>query len=42
MQIPKLAVIIPCYNEELCIEKTCRRLLEVLEMLVEKGKISSL
>lgn len=41
MQIPKLAVIIPCYNEELCIEKTCRRLLEVLEMLVEKGKISS-
>lgn len=41
MQIPKLAVIIPCYNEELCIEKTCRRLLEVLQMLVEKGKISS-
>lgn len=41
MQIPKLAVIIPCFNEELCVESTCRRLLEVLEMLRDKGKISS-
>ncbi len=41
MQIPKLAIIVPCYNEELCVEATCRRLLEVLQMLVEKNKITS-
>ncbi len=40
MQIPKLAVIIPCYNEELCVESTSKRLLEVLSELVQKGKIS--
>lgn len=40
MQIPKLAIIVPCYNEELCVEATCRRLLEVLHMLVEKNKIT--
>lgn len=40
MQIPKLAVIIPCYNEELCVESTCKRLLEVLDMLISKNKIS--
>lgn len=40
MQIPKLAVTIPCYNEELCVEKTCKRLLEVLDMLIEKNKIA--
>ncbi len=41
MQIPKLAVIVPCYNEELCLEATCKRLLDVLDMLISKGKISS-
>jgi glycosyltransferase involved in cell wall biosynthesis len=41
MQIPKLVIAIPCYNEELCIEPTCNRLLEVMDMLVEKNKISS-
>lgn len=41
MQIPKLAIIIPCYNEELCVESTCVRLLEVLDMLIAKGKITS-
>ena len=40
MQIPKLAVIVPCYNEESCLEATCKRLLEVIEILVNKGKIS--
>ena len=40
MQTPKLAVTIPCYNESLCIESTCKRLLDVLDMLSEKGKIS--
>lgn len=40
MQTPKLAVTIPCYNESLCIESTCKRLLEILDMLSEKAKIS--
>lgn len=41
MQTPKLAIIIPCYNEELCVEATCARLLEVMKDLVTKQKISS-
>ncbi len=40
MQIPKLAIIVPCYNEELCIEATCKRLLEIIDMLSQKSKIS--
>ena len=40
MQTPKLAVTILCYNEELCVEKTCKRLLEVFDMLIEKNKIT--
>ena len=40
MQIPKLAVIIPCFNEELCVESTCSRLLEVLDSLIANGEIS--
>lgn len=40
MQIPKLAVIIPCFNEELCVEATCKRLLDVMNSLVEKQKIT--
>ncbi|MBQ8460246.1 glycosyltransferase family 2 protein [bacterium] len=41
MQIPKLAITIPCFNEELCVDSTVRRLLEVLDMLIGKGKITS-
>ena len=37
----KLAVIIPCYNEELVIKTTVETLLRVLDDLIEKGKISS-
>lgn len=40
MQTPKLAIIIPCYNEELCVESTCKRLLEVLKDLIDKQKIA--
>lgn len=39
MNIPTLAVIIPCYNEELCINTTATRLLEVLEHLIKANKI---
>ena len=41
MQTPRLAVIIPCFNEELCIEQTSKRLLEVLVMLINQGKITN-
>lgn len=40
MQTPKLAVTIPCFNEALCVESTCKKLLEVLDVLQKKGKIS--
>lgn len=40
MQIPKLAIIVPCYNEELCIKSTCERLLEIIDMLSQKNKIT--
>lgn len=39
MNIPTLAVIIPCYNEELCINTTAVRLLQVLEHLIKANKI---
>ena len=37
--IPKLAIVIPCFNEELCIKSTCERLLEVLDELARNKKI---
>ena len=37
----RLAIIVPCYNEELCLHTTINRLLEVIQMLVDKGKISA-
>lgn len=36
----KLALIIPCYNEELVINSTVDTLINVLDNLIEKGKIS--
>lgn len=40
MKKSRLAIIIPCYNEELCIASTLNRLLEVMSMLEQKGKIT--
>lgn len=40
MQIPRLAIVVPCFNEELCLETTCTRLLEYLSELMNKDKIS--
>jgi len=37
----KLAIIIPCYNEELVIESTIETLIKLLNELVLKGKISA-
>ncbi len=41
MNSPTLAVIIPCYNEEECIEFTTLRLLEILKNLETNQEISS-
>ena len=40
MDKPILAITIPCYNEELCIESTINSLFEVLNDLIKKNKIS--
>lgn len=37
----KLALIIPCYNEELVIKSTVETLLKVLDDIINKGKINS-
>ena len=37
----QLAIIIPCYNEELVVKSTIERLLEVLDNIISKGKISN-
>lgn len=39
MKAPKLAIIIPCYNEEEVIQKTSKRFLEVLENVVKKNEL---
>ncbi len=39
MEKPLLAVIIPCFNEELCIRKTVEQLFVVFKSLIEKNKI---
>ena len=39
MNIPKLAIVVPCYNEELCIETTVRQLILVIDRLVSLNKI---
>ena len=36
----RLAIIIPCFNEELVIKSTVDRLIEVLDDIISKGKIS--
>lgn len=38
-EIPQLAIVIPCYNEELCIKNTVKRLFMVLDDLVRRRKI---
>lgn len=37
---PILAIVVPCFNEELCINLTTNKLLEVIDFLVKKNKIS--
>lgn len=39
MRKPTLAIIIPCFNEELLIESTVNSLFEVINSLIQKGKI---
>ena len=37
---PILAIVIPCFNEELCVNSTSQKLLEILRILSDKNKIS--
>ena len=37
---PILAIVVPCYNEELCIENTTEKLLNVIKYLISNNKIS--
>lgn len=39
MRKPTLAIIVPCFNEELLIESTVNSLLEVINSLIGKGKV---
>lgn len=41
MSNTKLALIIPCYNEELVIKSTVETLLQVLDKIISNGKINS-
>lgn len=41
MNKPTLAVIIPCFNEELCVKTTIETLLLLLDKLVNSGKIKN-
>lgn len=36
---PQLAIVIPCYNEELCIKDTVKKLFIVINALISKNKI---
>lgn len=40
MNKPTLAIIIPCFNEELLVESTVKSLFEVINSLIKKGKIN--
>ena len=39
MEKPTLAIIIPCFNEELCVKTTVEKLFAVLDDLIKKDKI---
>ena len=39
VEIPQLAIVVPCYNEELCIENAVDKLSVLLNNLIEKNKI---
>ena len=39
MNKPTLAVIVPCFNEELCVKTTVETLLSLLDNLIKNGKI---
>lgn len=40
MNKPTLAITVPCYNEELCVESTVNKLIEVITDLIAKDKIN--
>ena len=40
--IPKLAIIVPCYNEEQVLGETIKRLSETLENLIDKKRLKAI
>lgn len=40
MNKPTLAITVPCYNEELCVESTANKLIEVITDLIAKNKVN--
>ena len=40
-ELPVLAVVVPCLNEELVIEETASRLIELLQTLIDSNRIAS-
>lgn len=41
MNKPTLAITVPCFNEELCVESTVNKLIEVINDLIAKDKINT-
>ena len=41
MDKPTLAIIVPCFNEELCVKSTIEKLLILLNLLIDKNKIKN-
>lgn len=39
-QIPRLGIVVPCYNEEAVLPETCSRLLLLLKGLIDKNQVS--
>ena len=40
MEIKRLAIVVPCYNEEAVFPETAKRLTQALRSMIEKGKIT--
>lgn len=40
MRIPRIAIVIPCYNEEAVLPQSVRRLLDILDRMVGKNEVT--
>lgn len=39
--VPRIAIVVPCYNEEKVLPETCRRLIELTDELINDGEIAT-